>query len=102
MSSDDFCVFRLQADTLDFNKFFHRVYGQRFESATKLLKLVGINAEKRSEEPNFTYVFGAVEQKLLLELVTEEMHQIFRTAKSIEKLRDADTRVLEMFLRVFD
>lgn len=59
-SSDVSCVSRLQTDSVNVNEFFRWVQGKRFESTTKLLKLSGAKAGKRSEDSEFTSVFGAL------------------------------------------
>lgn len=101
LSSGDTRVYLHQADTLDFNQFFLWVRGQRFESAAKLLKLAGVKTYKHSECWKCTSVFGAVKHKLLRKLETEQMRQIFWTAKSIQVLGHADSFVLELSYQVF-
>lgn len=93
-------VFRISCfpvDTLVIKEFFCWVHGQKFKSATKLLELAGGKAQKRWKESNFTFLFGAVEQKPLSELGTEQMRQIFRIAKSIQSLGKAHSCALKMF-----
>lgn len=101
LSSDEFCVSYLQVDSPDFGEFFRWVHGQWFEPASKPLELAGDKADKHLEGFRFTSIFGAVEQKLLRELGTEQMHQTFWTTKSVQVLGNADSRVVEIFHRVF-
>lgn len=49
LSSDEFRVSCPQANTLDFIKFFYSIHSPRFESATKLVDLDGVEEEKSSE-----------------------------------------------------
>lgn len=61
LSSDKFCVFRLQADTLKSNEFVRSLLDHGFEFASNLLELVLDIAEKRWKESCFTSVFGAMD-----------------------------------------
>lgn len=47
-------------------------------------------------------MFGAVKQKLRLELGMEQMYQIAWTLKSIQDFKNSESRVPEMFHRDFD
>lgn len=59
-------------------------------------------AEKRLEESSFTSISGAVEGNPLRELETEQIRQLFRSAKSTQIRGNAGSRFLGMFHRVFD
>lgn len=101
-TTDEFRVSRLQVDTLTFNEFIHWVYGQWFEYATNLLERARDKANQRSKGSHFSSVFGAVAQNPLQELETKQVCYMFRDVRLIQLLGNADTRVLELFHRVFD
>lgn len=67
---DEFRVSRHQADTLDFNKIFCYLHSQKVESASKHSEFAEAETEVRSEEVDFTSIFGAVKQKPIRELMT--------------------------------
>lgn len=102
LSFGGFFVSRLQTDTLDVSELFCWIHGQIFYSATEILEISDVKAEKHSEESNVTSVFGAVEKEPLQDLGTEHILQNCLSAISIQVYGNADFRVLDTFQRLFD
>lgn len=100
LRSEEFCISRLQADSLGFNERFRLVNGHKFKFATKLLRLAGVSADLQPKWSHITSLIEAAKPKPLWELETEQVRQTLWTAKSTQILETSDSLVLQMLFRV--